>query len=66
MEQSVTVPLERAVSSRNDISSVQSRTREGVSQIFVYFNWGTNTYVGLVRLRNPLPLAGDSLGESKS
>lgn len=48
MEQSVTVPLERAVSSTNDISYVQSRTREGVSQIFVYFNWGTNTNVGLV------------------
>ena len=48
MEQSVTVPLERAVSSTNDINYVQSRTREGVSQIFVYFNWGTNTDVGLV------------------
>ncbi len=48
MEQSVTVPLERAVSSTNDISYVESRTREGVSQIFVYFNWGTNTDVGLV------------------
>ncbi len=48
MEQSVTVPLERAVSSTNNISYVQSRTREGMSQIFVYFNWGTNTDVGLV------------------
>ncbi|MCL5020626.1 MAG: efflux RND transporter permease subunit [Bacteroidetes bacterium] len=48
MEQSVTVPLERAVSSTNDISYVQSRTREGMSQIMVYFNWGTNTDVGLV------------------
>ncbi len=48
MEQSVTVPLERAVSSTNDISYVESRTREGASQIFVYFNWGTNTDVGLV------------------
>ena len=48
MEQSVTVPLERAVSSTNNINYVQSRTREGVSQIFVYFNWGTNTDVGLV------------------
>ncbi|MCL5268601.1 MAG: efflux RND transporter permease subunit [Bacteroidetes bacterium] len=48
MEQSVTVPLERAVSSTNDINYVQSRTREGVSQLFVFFNWGTNTDVGLV------------------
>ncbi len=50
MEQSVTVPLERAVSSTNDISYVESRTREGVSQLFCYFNWGTNTDVGLVSI----------------
>jgi len=48
MEQSVTVPIERAVSSTNDVSYVQSVTREGVSQVRVYFNWGANTDVGLV------------------
>lgn len=48
MEQTITVPLERAVSSTNDVNYVQSRTREGVSQIFIYFNWGANTDVGLV------------------
>ncbi len=50
MEQSVTVPLERAVSSTNDINYVQSRTREGVSQLFVYFNWNANTDVGLINV----------------
>ncbi|MGB9592010.1 MAG: efflux RND transporter permease subunit, partial [Candidatus Kryptoniota bacterium] len=48
MEQSVTVPIERAVSSTNDVSYVQSVTREGISQVRVYFNWGANTDVGLV------------------
>jgi CzcA family heavy metal efflux pump len=48
MEQSVTVPIERAVSSTNDVNYVQSRTREGVCQVFVYFNWDANTDVGLV------------------
>jgi CzcA family heavy metal efflux pump len=48
MEQSVTVPIERAVSSTNDVNYVQSRTREGICQVFVYFNWDANTDVGLV------------------
>ncbi len=48
MEQSVTVPIERTVSSTNDVNYVQSRTREGISQAFVYFNWDANTDVGLV------------------
>jgi CzcA family heavy metal efflux pump len=48
MEQSVTVPIERAVSSTNDVSYVQSRTREGQSLVAVYFNWNANTDVGLI------------------
>ena len=48
MEQSVTVPIERTVSSVNDVDYVQSTTREGVSQVRVNFNWGANTDVGLV------------------
>ena len=48
MEQSVTVPIERAVSSTNDVSYVQSSTREGISNIRIYFNWDANTNVGLI------------------
>jgi len=48
MEQSVTVPLERAVSSTNDINYVQSQTREGVDRVYIYFDWDANTDVGLV------------------
>ncbi|MCX6170316.1 MAG: efflux RND transporter permease subunit [Ignavibacteriales bacterium] len=48
MEQTVTVPMERAVSSTNNVSYVQSTTREGVSSLRVYFNWDANTDVGLI------------------
>jgi CzcA family heavy metal efflux pump len=62
MEQSVTVFIERAVSSVNNVSYVQSSTREGVSQVRVNFNWDANLDVGLVdivqrvnRIINQLP-----------
>ena len=48
MEQSVTVPIERAVSSTNDVTYVQSSTREGASQVRVNFNWDANTGIGLI------------------
>ncbi len=48
MEQSVTVFMERGVSSVNDVDYVQSSTREGISQVRVNFNWNANLDVGLV------------------
>jgi multidrug efflux pump subunit AcrB len=48
MEQTVTVPIERAVSSVNNVDHVQSSTREGSSRVQVYFNWGANTDVAMV------------------
>jgi len=62
MEQSVTMPIERVVSSTSDVSYIQSSTREGVSQVRIYFNWDANTNVGLIdviqkinRVLNQLP-----------
>src|SRR5512135_2357924 len=62
MEQSVTVFIERGVSSVNDVSYVQSSTREGISQVRINFNWDANLDVGLVdvvqrvnRILNQLP-----------
>ncbi len=62
MEQSVTVPIERAVSSTSDLSYIQSGTREGSSQVRLYFNWDANTNIGLIdviqkinRVLNQLP-----------
>jgi CzcA family heavy metal efflux pump len=48
MEQTVSVPIERAVSSTNDVNYVTSSTREGVSQVRVNFNWDASTDVGLI------------------
>lgn len=48
MEQTVTTAIERAVSSVNNADYVQSSTREGVSRVQVYFNWGANTDVAMV------------------
>lgn len=48
MEQSVTRLIERSVSSINDVNYVRSSTREGISQVSVFFNWEANTDVGLV------------------
>lgn len=64
MEQTVTVPIERAVSSTNNVNYVQSTTREGMSQVRVNFNWDASTDVGLIdviqkvnRVLNLLPTA---------
>ncbi|HVN49316.1 MAG TPA: efflux RND transporter permease subunit [Bacteroidota bacterium] len=62
MEQTVTRFIERSVSSINDVSYVQSSTREGVSNIRLMFNWDANIDVGMVdavqrvsRLASSLP-----------
>jgi CzcA family heavy metal efflux pump len=62
MEQSVTVFIERGVSSVNDVDYVQSSTREGISQVRINFNWNANLDVGLIdvvqrvnRILNQLP-----------
>lgn len=63
MEQSVTRLIERSVSSVNDVSYVQSSTREGISRVRVNFNWDANVDVGMIdvmqrvnRILNQLPI----------
>jgi CzcA family heavy metal efflux pump len=63
MEQTVTRLIERSVSSVNDVSYVQSSTREGISRVRVNFNWDANVDVGMVdvmqrvnRILNQLPI----------
>ena len=62
MEQTVTTLVERSVSSVNDVSFIQSSTREGVSRVSINFNWDANVDVGLIdvvqrvnRIVNQLP-----------
>jgi CzcA family heavy metal efflux pump len=63
MEQSVTRLIERSVSSVNDVSYVESSTREGISRVRVNFNWDANVDVGMIdvmqrvnRILNQLPV----------
>lgn len=62
MEQSVTLPIERAVSSVNDVDYVESTTREGSSRVRINFKWGANVDVAMIdvvqrvsRIANQLP-----------
>ena len=62
MEQTVTVFVERAVGSVNNVDYIQSRTKEGISQVLIDFNWNANLNVALVdviqrvnRILNQLP-----------
>jgi CzcA family heavy metal efflux pump len=62
MEQTVTRLVERSVSSVNDVSYIQSSTREGISRVTINFNWDANLDVGLVdvvqrvnRILNQMP-----------
>ena len=48
MEQSVTLPIERAVSSVNDVDYVESTTREGSSRVRINFKWGANVDVAMI------------------
>ena len=48
MEQSITVPIERAVSSTRDVDYIQSATREGASQVRIYFNWEADLKEGYI------------------
>ncbi|HEY3296493.1 MAG TPA: efflux RND transporter permease subunit [bacterium] len=62
MEQTVTTFIERGVSSTNNVTYVQSSTKEGISQVRINFDWGANLDVALVdviqrvnRIFNQLP-----------
>jgi len=48
MEQTVTMAIERAVSSVNNVDYVESTTREGVSRVRINLNWGANPDVAMV------------------
>ncbi|MHB2021399.1 MAG: efflux RND transporter permease subunit, partial [Candidatus Xenobia bacterium] len=42
VEQSVTYPMEKAISAVSGISYIQSVSKEGISIVKAYFDWGTN------------------------
>ncbi len=48
VEQAITYPIEKAVSAVNDVSYIQSTSKEGFSMVMVFFNWGANVDKGAV------------------
>lgn len=50
MEKSITYPIEKAVSSVSDVEHVESRSKQGISVVQVWFNWGANIDAGEVEV----------------
>src|SRR5262249_11788535 len=48
MEKSITYPIEKTVSSVSDVDHVESRYKQGISVVQVWFNWGANIDAGEV------------------
>ena len=51
VEQLVTIPIERTVSTINNVRSITSVSSEGFSRVSVYFDWGTNLEEALNAIR---------------
>jgi HAE1 family hydrophobic/amphiphilic exporter-1 len=51
VEQLVTIPIERTVSTINNVRSITSVSSEGFSRVSVYFDWGTNLETALDAIR---------------
>ncbi len=51
VEQLITIPIERTVSTINNVRSITSVSSEGFSRVSVYFDWGTNLETALDAIR---------------
>ncbi|MBM7622619.1 efflux RND transporter permease subunit [Sporohalobacter salinus] len=61
IEQSITRPLEEGLATVDDIDSVSSTSREGLSQINLEFDWGTDMDMAAVDVREQVSLIKDKL-----
>jgi HAE1 family hydrophobic/amphiphilic exporter-1 len=62
METLVTEPIERAVSSVENVEKVQSTSRQGTSMVIIMFTWGTDMDAAEVEVRKNIELfAGEFL-----
>jgi hydrophobe/amphiphile efflux-1 (HAE1) family protein len=50
IERTVTYPIEKAVSAVSNVRHVESRSRQGLSVVEVYFTWGANLDAGLTEV----------------
>src|SRR5574341_1334391 len=46
IEKTVTYPIEKAVSAVSDVRFVESKSRQGLSTVRVWFNWGADITAG--------------------
>src|SRR5262245_11391022 len=63
IERTVTYPIEKAVSAVSNVRHVESRSRQGISVVEVFFTWGSDLDAGLTevvqriqQIMNTLPL----------
>lgn len=63
VEQSVTFPVEQAVAQAWNIDTVSSSTRQGLSIVYAWFQWGSNIDAALLDVQQQVQAIGDSLPE---
>lgn len=63
IEERVTEPIEQAVSAVEDVKHVHSTTREGLSSVFIEFNWGAETDTLRIDVREKLDAIRSALPE---
>jgi len=52
IERSITYPIEKAVSGITGVEHIESNSREGVSSVSVFLNWGANNDAAMVEAAN--------------
>jgi len=63
VEQSVTFPVERAVAQAWNIATVTSSTRQGLSVVYAWFQWGSDIDTALLDVQQQVQAIGDTLPE---
>lgn len=63
VEQSVTFPVERAVAQAWNIATVTSSTRQGLSVVYAWFQWGSDIDAALLDVQQQVQAISDQLPE---
>ncbi|MCR9160123.1 MAG: efflux RND transporter permease subunit [Nannocystaceae bacterium] len=63
VEQSVTFPVERAVAQAWNIATVTSSTRQGLSVVYAWFQWGSDIDAALLDVQQQVQAISDELPE---
>src|SRR5690606_24930353 len=63
VEQSVTFPVEQAVAQAWNIDTVTSTTRQGLSIVYAWFEWGSDINAALLDVQQQVQAIGDTMPE---